>query len=1024
MKPNFYLLFLVLLGLSGTLAKAQTTFTVTNTADAGAGSLRQAMLDVAASSSAGPFTITASAISGTINLASILPDIVDDVAFIGPGANNLTVRRSSGGDYRIFAILTNSTVSFNGFTIANGSHPVQGGGVYNAGNLTLTDCVVSGNTAPQGGGVQSDNVITMNRCVITDNRAPSFGGGLLSYGSVMLTNCLIVNNTSNGSSGGIGVSGGSSFTAINCTIARNTANSLGGIVVAGGAVGVLINSIVAENSGNIDGTLDAASSYNMIGTEGGDGGLTNGTNGNQVGVANPGLAAVGNYGGPTQTIALLPGSPAINAGTSTGSPATDQRGVARVGATDIGSFESRGFSMALTSGNSQSATVGTAFANPLVVSVSSAYSEPVAGGVVTFTGPSSGASINPTSVTASIGTTTASAPVTANGTAGSYAVTASANGATPTITFTLTNTPAAPTISGFAASSPSVCVGSPITYTATVGNVTGSYNYTLTVGNVSTTGSSGPLFSQPITPTQSGSQSVSLRVEANGQTALATTTLTVNALPLASLQVSGPITCAIRSVTLTAGGGTSYVFSSGATSTGPATATATVANEGPYSVTVTDANGCTATQTTTVQSNTVAPQNVTLSSSGTLTCAQTSVNLMAGSTTQGVSYSFTGPGVTGQNGSMATANQQGTYSVNVTGTNGCTATQTTTVQSNTTAPIASLTNNGPITCNQRTVSLTAGGGGTYAFSSGANQVNGGPQATVTNEGTYTVTVTNTSNGCSSFTTTTVSSNTTAPSATLGNNGPITANQPTVTLNAGGGNTYQFSSGATQQGGPSGNLATVTTPGMYQVTVTSSSNGCSAIASTVVTGGNSASACRNGSGVINVVANGTPVKYEWYRNNINSARLTENPAQVRGTSTASLTLVNQQVTADYYVRVTDANGTTVVYGPFRFTVNLGCNIYARQGAEEVELRISLLGNPIVGEQLRATVSGATGKMLNVQLLDLSGRPIQQQVWQQAESNQPVEWNLSGQASGLYLLQASTEADDMTKVQRHSVKVIKP
>ncbi len=119
-----------------------------------------------------------------------------------------------------------------------------------------------------------------------------------------------------------------------------------------------------------------------------------------------------------------------------------------------------------------------------------------------------------------------------------------------------------------------------------------------------------------------------------------------------------------------------------------------------------------------------------------------------------------------------------------------------------------------------------------------------------------------------------------------------------------------------------------------------------------------------------------------------------------------------------MRVTDANGTAEIYGPFRFTVNSGCNIYARQGAEEVELKISLLGNPILGEQLRATVSGATGKVLNVQLLDLSSKPIRSQQWQQAETAQSVEWNLSGQASGVYLLQATTPD------QRQSVKVIKP
>jgi hypothetical protein len=276
-------------------------------------------------------------------------------------------------------------------------------------------------------------------------------------------------------------------------------------------------------------------------------------------------------------------------------------------------------------------------------------------------------------------------------------------------------------------------------------------------------------------------------------------------------------------------------------------------------------------------------------------------------------------------------------------------------------------------------------------------------------------VTNTTNGCSSFTTTTVSSNTTAPTATLSNNGPLTNTNPAVTLNAGGGGTYQFSSGATQQGG--GNTATVTTPGQYQVTVNNSGNGCSATASTIVTGAVSQSSCRNGTAIITVVPTGNPVKYEWYRTSINSARLVENPAQVRGTSTASLTLVNQQVTADYYVRVTDANGSAVVYGPFRMTVNTNCNIYGRVGAEEVELKISLLGNPLQSEQLKATISGAEGKALNVQLLDLSGKPIRAQQWQQAEGNQSVEWNLEAQSSGTYLLQATTPE------QRQSLKVIR-
>jgi hypothetical protein len=262
-----------------------------------------------------------------------------------------------------------------------------------------------------------------------------------------------------------------------------------------------------------------------------------------------------------------------------------------------------------------------------------------------------------------------------------------------------------------------------------------------------------------------------------------------------------------------------------------------------------------------------------------------------------------------------------------------------------------------------------------------------------------------------------------PVASLSNTGMLTDNNSVVTLAATGGVNYAFSSGATQQGGSSSTTAKVTRPGLYSVTVTAA-GGCSATAQSLVTGASSMTVCRNGSGGINVVVSGNPVKYEWYRNSMNSARLVENPAQVKGTSTSSLSLVNQQVTANYYMRVTDANGSVALYGPFKFTVDLSCNIYARVGAEEVELRVTLLGNPISGEQLRATVAGATGRTMVAELRDLSGRLIQQQRWEQAEADQPIEWNLSGQPSGLYILQATADADSNTPAQRHSLKVVKP
>jgi hypothetical protein len=121
---------------------------------------------------------------------------------------------------------------------------------------------------------------------------------------------------------------------------------------------------------------------------------------------NPLLAPLANYGGPTQTVALLPGSRAIDAGDNCVTDAahcgdanipqltTDQRGFARQvnGTVDIGAFESSGFTLTATSGTPQSATIGSAFASPLIASITGVGSEPVNGGIVTFTAPASGAS--------------------------------------------------------------------------------------------------------------------------------------------------------------------------------------------------------------------------------------------------------------------------------------------------------------------------------------------------------------------------------------------------------------------------------------------------------------------------------------------------------------------------------------------------------------------------------------------------------------------------------------------------------
>ena len=165
-------------------------------------------------------------------------------------------------------------------------------------------------------------------------------------------------------------------------------------------------------------------------------------------VANPLLpviAALGNYGGPTQTMPLLPGSPAIDKGSNAlipGGVTTDQRGDSRIvnGNVDIGAVESQGYTLTVTGGNSQTTNATTAFSSPLAVSVTPINaSDPVNGGVVTFAAPGSGASLTPATTSATIAGGSASVTATANNTVGTFNVSASASGAAAPASFSLTN---------------------------------------------------------------------------------------------------------------------------------------------------------------------------------------------------------------------------------------------------------------------------------------------------------------------------------------------------------------------------------------------------------------------------------------------------------------------------------------------------------------------------------------------------------------------------------------------------------
>ncbi len=391
--------------------------------------------------------------SATINLNGSTLNGNQSVTF---GGGIFNICQTVGSDTGACNLnINNSTIS------GNGTGSGQGGGVYSqteGGTATVifSNSTLSSNTAALGGGIQSSNgTLTMTNSTVSGNSASGQGGGTFSNSTTInLTNVTVTNNRSNSNNVGTEQGGGMFPTSGTVTL-TNT-------IVAGNFSGT------GSTRDDISGAIDAASSFNLIGDGTNMTGITNGTNSNQVGSSvspiDALLGLLANNGGPTQTHALLPGSPAINAGGNaaitnppfTGSDFTDQRGTGfdRIVNTtvDIGAFESRGFTISTTSGTPQSAAFNTGFADPLVATVSSAFGEPVNGGQVKFTAPGSGASATFTGGVTTINATInasgqANASATANATVGGpYNVTAAGNGITGTADFSLTNIKANQTI--------------------------------------------------------------------------------------------------------------------------------------------------------------------------------------------------------------------------------------------------------------------------------------------------------------------------------------------------------------------------------------------------------------------------------------------------------------------------------------------------------------------------------------------------------------------------------------------------
>ena len=355
--------------------------TVTNTNDTGAGSLRRALASVCAG---GTVTFSDSLAGQTVTLISGPLTLGKNVTIDGSAAPGLTL---SGNDAdRVFIVNAGTTAAIKSLTVRDGYGWQLAGGILNNGSLTLDHVVLTENTMATnagdfwqgGGGIYNGDGATLNlidssvtnnqaawsgggvysffhttttivRSTISGNVSNDVGGAIRSLGNMTITNSTLSGNRSTGWHGGAIFQTDGDITITNSTIANNIAPDWASSTFFIGQFGggfvptlTLTNSIVTGNQWYACERFASGTAANVV---------SGGNNIVQDASCNPAasdlviteanLGPLAGNGGPTQTHALLSGSPAIDAGNDALCPATDQRGVARPQGAhcDMGAYE-------------------------------------------------------------------------------------------------------------------------------------------------------------------------------------------------------------------------------------------------------------------------------------------------------------------------------------------------------------------------------------------------------------------------------------------------------------------------------------------------------------------------------------------------------------------------------------------------------------------------------------------------------------------------------------------------------------
>ncbi|MDR2010127.1 MAG: gliding motility-associated C-terminal domain-containing protein [Bacteroidales bacterium] len=374
---------------------------------------------------------------------------------------------------------------------------------------------------------------------------------------------------------------------------------------------------------------------------------------------------------------------------------------------------------------------------------------------------------------------------------------------------------------------------------------------------------------------------------ANGCTAITSTDITqVDELPnitITPVPSSTNLNCNFSSINLVASGANSYIWDSGASTT----SNYTVMQPGTYSVTGTNISGCSNYARIVIGEDYIPPTLTINNNSGTTTlnCNNDVINI---GTTGGIIYNWS-DGITVPDRLI---NSPGSYTITITGANGCTSSGTINITEDFTPPQASITNNtgtNTINCTTSNISLTATGGGTYLWNNTASS----PNIIVADAGNYIVTVTG-ANGCSNVSSVNISEDLGLPTINIVNNSGtnvLNCNTPSISLTATGGVSYSWT------GDHNDANITIISPGTWNV-ATVGANGCTDNVNITISSdftpptvnitnqtGTTVLDCNNSH--INVVADGG-VSYIWS----NSVATAANSISAPGT---------------YIVTVTGANG---------------------------------------------------------------------------------------------------------------------